>query len=56
METNDDIPGRYKTNIQIEFKSSILKSRLYDTNILESDAIRVANTGKAAALNNKMIL
>ena len=30
VETNDDAQGRYKKDSQIKFKTSILKTSLYD--------------------------
>ena len=53
---NDDSLGKYNTNSQIEFKTSTLKSNLYDYSdayIHVEGTISVANsTGERAAANN----
>ena len=51
VEINDDACGTYNTNIQIEFKYSMLKSTLCeyrDVYVLVSGTIYVPNTGTAA--------
>ena len=56
VQINDDAPGRYNTNIQIKFKTSVLKLSLCDYSdayILASGTITVPNTGTAAKTNNK---
>ena len=56
VEINDDLRGRYNTNSQIKFKTSLLKSRLCDysdADILIKGTIIFPNTtGGDAAANN----
>ena len=56
VEINDDLLGRYNTNSQIKFKTSLLKSRLCDysdADILIKGTIIFPNTtGGDAAANN----
>ena len=56
VEINDDACGTYNTNIQIEFKYSMLKSTLCeyrDVYVLVSGTIYVPNTGTAAVWKNR---
>ena len=56
VEKNDDERGTYNTNIQIKFKTSMLRSSLCDYSdayILHKGTIIVTNTGTAAAPNNR---
>ena len=48
VEINDDSRGAYNTNSQIKFKTSSLRSSLYDysdTNILVSGTIKITGAG-----------
>ena len=56
VEKNDAAHGTYSTNIQIKFKTSILKSSLCDYSdvyIIVSQPIIVPNTRAAADSNNR---
>ena len=55
VEINDDSHGRYNNNNQIKFKTSMLKSSLYDYSdayILVKESITVPNTIVATAAAN----
>ena len=55
VKINDDLPGTYSTNSQIEFKGSMLKPSLCDYSdayILVTGAISVENTSAEAAAAN----
>ena len=59
----DDLSGTYNTNSQIKFKTTMLKSTLYDLSdayILVKGTIRVTNSVVADAAannaNNKVII
>ena len=55
VEINDDSRGTYNTNIQIKFKTSMLRSSLCDNSdacILVSGTIIVPNTGTVANTSN----
>ena len=56
VERNDKSRGTYSTNSQIKFKTSMLRSSLWnysDAYILFKGTIIVTNTGTAAALTNR---
>ena len=56
VEISDESRGGYNVNSQINFKTTMLKSSLYDysdTYILVKGTITVDNTGTAATPNNK---
>ena len=55
VEINDESRGTYNTNSKIRFKTSMLRSNLFDYSdayILVKGTITVASTGTAAASNN----
>ena len=52
----NDVHGRYNTNSQIEFRTSMLKSRLFDNShayILVGGPITMENKGAGTVPNNR---
>ena len=52
----NDVHGRYNTNSQIEFRTSMLKSRLFDYShayILVGGTITMGHIGAGAVPNNR---